>query len=91
MPNQRKAGKKKVGVWLTDAEKEELRKIAKQHKVNNLSDFLHHLIKTGGKIFPMVILGHHLLATDVVARSARMGRRQESAWVVGELEVSGEA
>jgi len=44
MANQRMAGKKKVGVWLTDEEQERLKKRAQEAGFDNLADWMRALI-----------------------------------------------
>lgn len=45
MANQRKTGKKKIGFWATDEEKDEMLKAAKAAGFDNLADWLRSLIK----------------------------------------------
>lgn len=56
MANQRKKGKRKVGVWLTDAERAAMMKAAKRAGFDNLADWLRSLINVGGKMGILAVI-----------------------------------
>jgi hypothetical protein len=43
MPGQRKAGKKKIGVWVTDEEQAQLTAALAQLGFDNLADYIRHV------------------------------------------------
>jgi hypothetical protein len=75
MANQRKKGKRHVGVWLTDAEKAAMMKAAKKAGFNNLADWLRSLINIGGKmglLAVMSLISLHLGGRPGKIRSAML-------------------
>ena len=66
MANQRKAGKKKVNVWLTDAEKSALEKAAKERGMT-LTDFLKWVASLGGKIGVLLFALHYFTPVKTAA------------------------
>ncbi len=76
MANQRKSGKKKVNVWLTEQEKAQLEAAAKAQGHSTLTDFLKWIAAQGGKVGIIWLIGHLIAPAEtarVVAGVARFG------------------
>lgn len=54
MPNQRKQGKKKIGVWVEDEEKAQIDAELKKHGVKNVAELLRAVREGRVKISPHV-------------------------------------
>lgn len=72
MANQRKAGKKKVGFWVSDSEKAAMMREAKKAGFDNLADWLRSLITKGAGVIIAGLLLFHLV-------------RSPRAWTAAEL------
>ncbi len=49
MPGQRKAGKKKIGVWVTEQEQAQLTAALAQLGFDNLADYIRHVASLGAE------------------------------------------
>lgn len=80
MANQRKAGKKKIGFWVDDAEKAALTKEAKKAGYKNLADWLRSLITKGSGLILAGLLLFHLARSPRVWTSAALTATAKAAW-----------
>jgi hypothetical protein len=54
MPNQRKPGKKKIGVWVTDEEQSQINAELKKHGMKNVAELLKAIREGRVKVSPHV-------------------------------------
>ena len=81
MANQRKAGKKKVSLWMTDEEKKELQKVAQLQGFPTLTDFLKHIAKKGSLLITLGFLALHVSRTPRRWNAAALKQTAAVAWV----------
>lgn len=67
MPNQRKPGKKKIGVWVTDEEKVLIDRELKKHGLSNVAELLKAVREGTVKISP------HIKTLALAAMGAQAG------------------
>jgi hypothetical protein len=70
MPNQRKQGKKEIGVWVEDSEKAQIDAMLKKHGVKNVADLLRAVREGRVTISPAA---HALLLSAIGSQQSGYG------------------
>lgn len=80
MANQRKAGKKKVGFWVSESEKAAMLREAKKAGFDNLADWLRSLITKGAGVIIAGLLIYHIGRGPKAWTAAELTATAKAAW-----------